>query len=56
MKIYYPKDIHGNELCFRTAESLVMDKNGKSLTDKIADINEEISKLERRIIELEKLL
>lgn len=39
MKIYYPKDKNGNQIGFRTPESYVFDKTGKSLTDKLAELN-----------------
>lgn len=39
MKIYYPKDKNGNQIGFRTPESYVFDKSGKSLTDKLAELN-----------------
>lgn len=43
MKIYYPKDKNGNQIGFRTPESYVFDKSGKSLTDKLAELNSNIS-------------
>ena len=46
MKIYYPKDKNGNHIGFRTPESYVFDKSGKSLTDKLAELNSNISLLE----------
>lgn len=38
MKFYYPKDMDGNIIGFKTPESQVYDATGKSLTDKLADI------------------
>lgn len=45
MKIYYPVDKNGNEIGFRTPESYVFDKDGKSLTDKIAELNSKIAEI-----------
>ena len=44
MKIYYPKDKNGNDIGFRTPEQYVFDTTGKSLTDKIAELNSNIAK------------
>lgn len=49
MKIYYPVDKNGNEIGFRTPESYVFDKDGKSLTDKIAELNSNIVQCERKL-------
>lgn len=38
MKFYYPKDMDGNVIGFKTPESQVYDKAGKSLTDKLNEI------------------
>lgn len=38
MKFYYPKDMNGNVIGFKTPESQVYDKNNKSLTDKLTEI------------------
>ena len=35
MKMYYPKDANGNRIGFKTPESQVYDKTGKSLTEKL---------------------
>ena len=40
MKFYYPKDMSGNIIGFKTPESQVYDKTGKSLTDKLNEIYE----------------
>lgn len=39
MKFYYPKDRNGNQISFRTSESQVFDKTGRSLTDKLTELN-----------------
>ena len=49
MKIYYPKDRHGNQIGFITPESFVYDENGKSLTDKIYQINVDINETKEEI-------
>ena len=38
MKFFYPKDKQGNPISFKTEESHVSDRNGKSLTDKLAEL------------------
>ena len=48
MKIYYPKDKNGNQIGFRTPESYVFDKTGKSLTDKLAELNSNLSRLDTK--------
>ena len=40
MKFYYPRDKKGNRIGFKTAESQVFDKLGRSLTDKMVDVEE----------------
>ena len=43
MKFFYPKDKQGNPISFRTLESQVFDKDGKCLTDKLAEIEKSLN-------------
>lgn len=43
MKFYYPKDMNGNVIGFKTPESQVYDASGTSLTDKLSSINSSLS-------------
>lgn len=49
MKFYYPKDMNGNVIGFKTPESQVYDASGTSLTDKLSSINSSLDTVSKAV-------